>query len=365
MQIECVKEKLGEAISKAEKVTGKNLTLPVLSNVLLEVKKEGLFIRATNLDVGVELFVPGKVAIEGSVVVPGNVLQSLIQNITDTKVELQKVENTLLVSSKNTSTTIKTISGEDFPTIPKVTMRESFSLDTEDFLLGIRSVWYAASVASMKPELSSVFITHDENTVIFVATDSFRLAEKKVTVRKVQAFSEILIPVKNIIDITKILEGVTGEITIQIAEGQIALQTEGVYLTSRLVEGNFPDYKQIIPKETKTTTTILKQDLLSGVRTANIFSDKFNKITFHIEPSNKKLYFETKNTDLGENTTTTKATLEGEDVMLSFNNKYIVDSLQSITADSLYLLCSGEGKPMIIKGVTDKTFLYLAMPMSG
>ena len=176
-----------------------------------------------------------------------------------------------------------------------------FRSQTKDFLEGVRSVWYAASVSSMKPELSSVFLTHNEDEVVFVATDSFRLAEKKIRVKKLQKFSDILIPVKNIIDIIKILDGLGDEVLVQISEDQIALQLEGVYITSRLVEGNFPDYKQIIPKETKTTIKILKQDLLSGLKTANIFSDRFNKITFHIEPQNKKLSLKTKNSDVGEN----------------------------------------------------------------
>ena len=204
MKIECVKEKLQEAVSKVEKVTGKNLTLPILSNVYLEVKKDSLIIKSTNLNVGVEINIPGKTSKTGSVVVSGNILQSLVQNIVDPKITLEKIENTLLVSSKNTSTTIKTVPGEDFPSIPTITMRESFSIQTKDFLEGVRSVWYAASVSSMKPELSSVFLTHNEDEVVFVATDSFRLAEKKIRVKKLQKFSDILIPVKNIIDIIKI-----------------------------------------------------------------------------------------------------------------------------------------------------------------
>jgi len=365
MKIECVKEKLQEAVSKAEKVTGKNLTLPILSNVYLEVKKDNLLIRATNLDVGVELSVPGKVFKTGSVVVSGQVLHSLIQNISDSKIRLEKNQETLLVSSENTSTTIKTVPGEDFPSIPNVSMRESFSLETKEFLEGVHSVWYAASISSMKPELSSVFITNQDEQVVFVATDSFRLAEKKIRASKIKKFSDILVPVKNIIDISKVLEGLEGDLLVQIAEGQISFQTQSVYITSRLIEGNFPDYKQIIPKETKTTTTLLKQDLLGGLKTANIFSDKFNKITFNIEPKNKKFYLETKNTEVGENTTMIQASLSGEGVKLNFNNKYVVDSLQSIPTDSLKLSFSGEGKPMVIQGVGEKTFLYLAMPMSG
>lgn len=364
MKIECVQEKLSTAVSKAEKITGKHVTLPILTNLLLEVTKEGLTIRATNLDVGVELSVQGKVLDTGSVVVPGNIFQSLVQNISDQKVVLEKVENTLLVSSENTSTTIKTIPGEDFPSIPRITMKESFSIHVDEFLSGVKSVWYAASLSSMKPELSSVYMTHNEDEVVFVATDSFRLAEKKIRVKKVQEFSDVLVPVKNVIDITKILEGYSGDIIVQIAEGQIGLEVDGVYVTSRLVEGNFPDYNQIIPKETTTTATVLKQDLVTSLRTAHIFSDKFNTITFHVEPSNNKLFFETKNSDIGENTTGIRATLEGQDVSLNFNNKYVIDSFQSISSDSLKLLFNGEGKPMIIRGVSDTTFLYLVMPMS-
>ncbi len=365
MKIECVKEKIQEAISKADKVTSKNATLPILANIFLEVKSDGLVVKATNLDVGVELVVSGKVTSTGSVVVSGHTLHSLVQNITDSKITLESTEQTLLVSSQNTSTTIKTVPGDDFPSIPTIAMRESFSINISDFLEGIKSVWYAASSSSMKPELSSVFITSTDDEVVFVATDSFRLAEKKIRAKKVQKFSDILLPVKNITDIVKVLDGVDEQTFVQISEGQIAFKTDEIYITSRLVEGNFPDYKQIIPKENTTTATVLKQDLLNGIRTAHIFSDKFNKITFHIEPTQKKMYVETKNTDVGENTTTIKASLDGNDISMHFNNKYIVDSLQAIPTDSIKLSCSIDTKPMVITGVSDNSFLYLAMPMSS
>ncbi|MCI5108667.1 MAG: DNA polymerase III subunit beta [Candidatus Pacebacteria bacterium] len=365
MKIQCVKEKLQIAISKAEKITGKNLTLPILSNILLEVKKDNLVISSTNLDIGIEITVPGKVTETGKVVVPGNVLYSLVHTLTDPKITLETKDQTLHISSDNTSTTIKTVSDEDFPSIPNIPSRESFEMNTEGFLDGIRSVFYAASVSNMKPELSSVYITSDEGNVIFVATDSFRLAEKKIKSKKTPNFQDILIPVKNVVEIIKTLDGVSGDLSIQISEGQLTLRTEEIYLTSRLVDGNFPDYKQIIPKEVSTNATVLKQDFMNSLRTANIFSDKFNKIKFKVSPKEKQFVLQTKNTDLGENTTLIDAAFSGEEIELNFNHKYIVDSFQSIYSDSISLDFNGEGKPMIIKGVSDSNFLYLAMPMSN
>lgn len=365
MKIQCIKEKLESAISKAEKVVGKNLTLPILSNIHFEVDKDGLRVSSTNLDIGILITIPGKVEKTGKVVVPGNTLYSLIHTLDDSKINLEHKDQTLHVSSDNTSTTIKTVSDEDFPSIPTIPSRESFKMNTEDFINGLKSVFFAASVSNMKPELSSVYITHNDDGVIFVATDSFRLAEKRVKNKNVSNFEDVLVPVKNVVEIIKILDGVSGELEIQISEGQITLETTEIYITSRLVEGNFPDYKQIIPKESTTNATLLKQDLLGALRTANIFADKFNKINFKISPSGKKFVLQTKNTDVGENTTLVDAALSGDDVELNFNHKYVVDSFQSIYTDSVSLDFSGEGKPMVIRGISDNSFLYLAMPMSN
>jgi len=364
MKIECIKEKLLHTVSSAEKVTGKNLTLPILSSLLLVAKKNTLTVRATNLDLGLEVTIPVKVIEEGSVVVPGNILSGLLANTQEEKVVLETIDGGLAVSTKNTGSTIKTLPPEDFPLIPRIETGFIFELDAATFSLGLSSVWYSAAVTSMKPELASVYLYSDKDELIFVATDSFRLAEKKVSMKKNTDIGTILLPFKNIPEIIRFLDATKGNVSLSVDGGQVSFSRDGGYLVSRVIEGTFPDYRQIVPKESKTEAIVLKQDFLGALKLAHVFSDSFNQVSVRIVPGEKLFEMTTKNASLGENHTNVEAALKGEDMTLSFNYKYIIDCFQSIKSDSLTLSFQGPGKPMVIQGVSDKTFLYIVMPMN-
>src|SRR3989338_1645307 len=179
MKAECVQEKLQKILSQAEKISGKHLNLPVLSCVLLEAKKGRLTVRSTNLDLGFEGEVPAKIDEEGVLAVPGGLLSSFVSNLIGEKnVRLKGDVNTLSVITSKNRTTIKCLPPEDFPTIPGVSRDHCFEVYAGDFVKGLKAVWYSSSISSVKPELSSVFIYPEEGSVVFAATDSFRLAEK-------------------------------------------------------------------------------------------------------------------------------------------------------------------------------------------
>jgi len=364
MKIECVKEKIVSSVILAEKVTGKNLTLPILSCIHLKASGSELTIKATNLDLGIEIVIPVKVIEEGSVVVSGSVLVGLLQNLQDDKVTLESVEGNLVFSTKTTTTSLKTLPDEDFPLIPKVDSNKTVSLEVNLLVTGLKSVWYSAAVTSMKPELSSVYIYCEEESIVFAATDSFRLAEKRVPVKKGKDFGSILIPFKNIPEIIRTLEMIKGEVTVHFDANQIAFEHNGLYLVSRVIDGTFPDYKQIVPKEFKTEVIILKQDLLSALKLSNIFSDNFNQVSMRVIPEEKLFEITTKNTMIGENKNNLDAVLKGEDIVISFNYKYIIDCFQSIHSDSLTLSFQGLSRPVMIRGISDKSFMYIVMPMN-
>jgi len=364
MKIECVKEKIVSSVILAEKVTGKNLTLPILSCIHLKASGSELTIKATNLDLGIEIVIPVKVIEEGSVVVSGSVLVGLLQNLQDDKVTLESVEGNLVFSTKTTTTSLKTLPDEDFPLIPKVDSNKTVSLEANLLVTGLKSVWYSAAVTSMKPELSSVYIYCEEESIVFAATDSFRLAEKRVPVKKGKDFGSVLIPFKNIPEIIRTLEMIKGEVTVHFDANQIAFEHNGLYLVSRVIDGTFPDYKQIVPKEFKTEVIILKQDLLSALKLSNIFSDNFNQVSMRVIPEEKLFEITTKNTMIGENKNNLDAVLKGEDIVISFNYKYIIDCFQSIHSDSLTLSFQGLSRPVMIRGISDKSFMYIVMPMN-
>ncbi len=368
MKIECLKDKFSWAITRSEKVTGKNMTLPVLSCLLLEASKNNLVIKATNLDLGIEINIPVKTEKEGVVAVPGNVLSNFISNINgDKNVKMEFVDGNLLINTGSTSTTIKSYPHEDFPTIPKISEEKSFKINSLEFSKGLKSVWYSSAISSMKPELSSIYIYQDDSSgdIVFVATDSFRLAEKRIKTKKpLKDFNQILIPFKNVAEIIRILDDVKDEVLVCLDKNQISFSHENIYLTSRVIDGVFPDYKQIIPKEFKTEVILLKQDLLNSLKVANIFSDNFNQINIKVSPQTKTFELMTKNSNVGENINKMEAVITGEEVAINFNYKYIVDCFQSIDSDSVSLNFNGLNRPVVIRGVSDKSFMYLVMPMN-
>jgi len=365
MKIECIKEQLEEALNKADKIAGKNTTLPVLSGLYLDARDNTLTVKATNLDLGVSIKIPVKVTEPGIVVVPAHVVTSFISSLTkDRSITLTTKDQVVEIKTASTKTNLKTLSSEEFPIIPEIGDDNVFTIPARDFVFGIRSVIYAAAVGSVKPELSSIAITHEGEFLTFAATDSFRLAEKKVRIKNMPHFKQILIPQKNALEIIKIFDKGEDEISISIEEHQLALRSGGVYLTSRIIEGNFPDYRQIIPKQTTTSAVLLKQDLVNSLKTSLIFSDSFNQLTLKLNPISKTFEIETKNSTLGESTHNLEAVIDGEEISINVNHRYFTDCFQSITADSLTLSFSGQAKPILVSGIGDQSFLYLVMPMN-
>jgi DNA polymerase-3 subunit beta len=367
MKIECLKEKLAEAVSRTEKVSSKNATLPVLKCLLFNADKGNLEIRATNLDVGIECTLPIKVEEGGTVAILGSVLSSFLSNLGNSKTIKITTEGdgSVKVSSEKTTTTIKTLDAGDFPGLPHVENPITFEIDVESFVEGLRAVWYSSATTSIKPELSSVRVYQDEGELVFVATDGFRLAEKRIKTKSLPDFNHILIPVKNVGEIIRLLDGVRGSATLSVDQGQIEIVIDSMRIVSRTIDGNFPDYRAILPKEYSTEAKILKQDLLHTLKLSNLFSDSFNQISFSVSKDEKKIDISSKNKDLGEHMSNVDAGVTGEDIAVQFNFKYLNDCLSSIKGDSVLFSFAGKGKPIVVTGASDKSFLYLMMPMNG
>ncbi len=365
MNIECIKEKLEYAISKADRITGKNITLPILSTILLEAHDSLLTVKATNLDLGIEITLPVKVITPGSVAVSGAILHNFISNLhNDKNISLEVVGGNLKVSTKHSQSLIKSFPVDEFPIIPKVASDTPLKFNINDILKGLKSVFYSASPSTIRPALSSVLIFSEEDSVVFAATDSFRLAEKKVHVKKHKEFNQILLPWKNVTEIIRSFDGMSGEIDVLLSTNQIAFVSGDMYITSRVIDAVFPEYKQLIPKEMKTEVTVLKQDLINALKVSNIFLDKFNRVSFEVSSTKKMFSITTRNTDVGENVQTIDAVIKGEDLTINFSYKYVVDCFQSIESDSVTLSFVDPNRPMVITPVSDNSFTYLVMPMN-
>ncbi len=365
MKIEILKDKILDAVSQTERIAGKHVTLPILSFIVIESKKDRVVVKATNLDVGVEIDVPAKVIEEGVVALSGVLLKAFLSNVTQSKsVTLETSDGTCTVSALGNKATFNTMSPEDFPVIPQVVEGNTFEIGSRELILGLRSVVWSSAVTTIKPELSSVYIYEDSGDLVFVATDSFRLAEKRVQVKKIQGFEPILIPFKNVLEIVRVFENSNENLVLVVSKNQLSITTSNTHLSSRVIDGNFPDYRQIIPKEFSTKSVVLKSDLVNALKLGSIFSNSFNQLTMNFNIKDKTLSFITKNNEVGESEQSIKGTFEGEDISLSFNYKFIMDCLSSIESDSVSLKVAGQGRPIIINPSNSNSFTYLVMSMN-
>ena len=366
MKLECVKLNLKDALLVAERFTGKQLSLPVLRYVLFIAAERSLKLRATNLDLGIEIELPARVEKEGVIAIPADTLGNFLSNLPNEKnVTIEQVGEHLTISGSSYSTLIKGFGYEDFPTLPFVTKGITFDIDAQALLSGFRATQYAVAISDIKPEFASIYCYTDEQTLVMVATDSSRLAEKRIALKKTPEHLSILIPGKNVIELTRALEKVNETITVCATKNQISFHTEQIHITSRLVDGMFPDYKQIIPKEYTTEAVILRQDLIDRLKLTTVFSGKLQQVRLKIYPEEKLLEIESRNDEIGETSHQIDATLKGENVEFLLNQRFLVDVLSYLSVDSIMLLGSGSGRPLVIKGIGDHTFTYLVMPMKG
>jgi DNA polymerase-3 subunit beta len=362
MKVTCNVEKLKNAVTLADRMTGKNMTLPILNAILLIAEGNTIKIRSTNLNVGIELEIPANIEQEGSVVLKGDVVANVCNNISGTTDVVLTLENdNLMMKAQKTTTIIKALPAEEFPILPVV---EGEHIEIKRAILeeGIRSVYFAAATTDIKPEIASIYLYSESETLYIVATDSFRLAEKKIVIKGLPDISKILIPYKNINDVLRALE-VCGE-TVRIAytRNQIAFSGNGVYFTSRLIDGGFPPYQLIIPKEEVTSVVVMKQDLINTLKLSTVFTDKFFQVVFSIDPTQKQFTITSKNSDIGSASSTVDAVIKGDVIEVVCNLKYFLDVFQAVTGDSMSLSFTTPQKPIVIRSVTDTNFLYLLMP---
>jgi len=331
----------------------------------LIAENNSLTLRSTNLHIGVEINIPVKITTPGTIAVRLDVFAQIIGTLkNEHKIILETNETTLLINTEKSYMEIKLFPDIDFPTLPRIEDGVDFKIPSNVFIDGVRSVLYSASVSEIKPEISSVYIYTENNELVFVATDSFRLAEKRMVVEGVSDFPGIIIPIKNIQDCIKVLSGVDEVVNFSLGKNQLSIESSNIYFTSRIIDGNYPNYKQIIPQVFKTEAIVLKDELTQSLRLINVFSDNFNQIKIQISKEKGIVTLNSRNTDIGENNTTISSAVTGDDIEVFMNHKYLSDVLSVIGSDSLSFSFSEKNKPCVLRGVGDLDFLYLIMPMN-
>lgn len=362
MHIKVEHQKFKEALELVARVSTKHVTLPVLQCVLLDASQNTLTIKATNLEIGIEATIDTTETEPGTVAVPAHTLLATISLITQRTITIKLEGETLKVFGGGSSSKINTVSHEEFPTIPKLTEKPQ-ELNGKTFAAGVKTVAFAASQSSIKPELGSVYIFQKkEHSLTFVATDSFRLMEKTAPQQGILFEDAILIPQRNALELARVCEVVEQNPKLHVAENQCALTFDNIYITSRLTSGNFPDYEQIIPKEYKTHATLLTKDLSQSLKKTNIFLNKYMQLTFTI--TERDITLSAQSGEVGSTEEALNASVEGEEITLNFNQRYITEAIPYIVDDSVTLHFAGIGRPMVMESVHDRSLRYLVMPMN-
>jgi len=359
------KKEFGEAVGTVSRFAErKSATLPVLSGIALIAGDDGIKLRATNLETGIDLRVEGTIKTPGVIAVPATVLREITSSLSGTgSLTLEHAGDTVVISSEGGRSTIKTLPYEDFPVLPlpeAPTAKFSLAGDALRDLVG--AVVSCASTSTVRPELASVLFSAEGGVLKAVATDSFRLAEKKASVSGTVPPFSMLIPAKNAVEVLQALP--SGSVDVVIDDHQAAFFWKEGVVTTRLVSASYPDYTQIIPKAFISEATVLRKDFESVLRRVSVFSDTFQKVRMSFRPTDKTLAFSARNNDVGESAESVAGAVTGEAVELSFNHRYLNAPLSLIESDSITISASGIGRAAVIRGTGDVSFLYLVMPMN-
>ncbi len=368
MKIYIQKEHLEQALSDITRVAQPNHQNQTLQGVRVSVKPHLVIFQATNIEMSVEVRTPGEsedIQQDTSFVIPARVFYDVVKLLHTGEVVLSFTNTTCSIQTKKGTVQLTLLPTQDFPPLPQAQSKIQYSLPKELFIQGVQSVVYAASNSTIKPELASVLVYTEGSSLVFVATDSFRLAEKKIPFISEDEFPTTLIPVKNAQEIISFLQNSKNDSISCIVDEDMCVFTTGtITLSSRLTSGTFPEYRKIIPKQFHTECIALKEDVVGVLKKAAVVSDASKQVTIAVQLEEKSVVCTSKNSTTGEMSEGITATIEGQSLSLNFNQKYMIDCFQSIPVDSVKLSFAGPSKPLIIQGVSDGSFLYVVMPMN-
>jgi DNA polymerase-3 subunit beta len=380
MKILSTTENFKKGILTAEKIIGKNLTLPILSNILLEAEKGRLKVSATNLEIGIICLLRAKVEKEGKIAVPGRIIGSFISNIADNeKIAAEVKDHTLYLTYQGNKASIKGLDAKDFPLIPKPQTEPILEIESQSFQESAVKILPCAATTETRQELTGVFMGFEENKLTLAATDSFRLAEATIKLKDekpndiyqkyIAKNSSIIIPAKTLQEVARSIGPESGKLKIYIGENQIFFEVDETLFISRLIDGKYPEYKQVIPKEFLAGLRLKKDDLLRAVRVASIFSDsKSREVKLRVKEGEKKIKIEAQSVESGENMTEVESVslLKGSAV-IAFNNRYLIDGLNTLSSEEIYIGFNDSFGPVILREIVGEKiredFLHIIMPI--
>jgi DNA polymerase III subunit beta len=375
MKLICTQENLLQALNALDRVVGKQSSLPILSNFLFETEKGRLKISATNLEIGILVYVGAKIESEGKIAVPARILSQFVQNLVSGEVlELEVKDRHLLVKGGSSEMRIKVLDGKDFPIIPQYKKEYPLTLPAQKVKQALGRLLFCVSTNESRVELTGVQMFFEEKQLSLAATDSFRLAEEVISytenAQQGEQSTSIIIPTHTLQEIGRSLSPETDEIKMAIEENQLFFELGNIQIVSRIINGKFPDYKQIIPKDFQVKVSLEKEALLRSLKIASTLSSyTAGEIALVLNPQEKTATVIARSQEMGENQSVITAEfIEGvSPLTLVFNPRYLIEGLGAFGDKKILFLANTAASPAMFQTseVTEsgESYVYVMMPI--
>lgn len=364
MKIKCTQHDLSSALAIVNRAVSSNNTLPVLNNIRLFAEKGELKLSATNLEIAINATVMAEVEREGSITVPAKSIAAYIGLLKNEMLELELSGTDLLIKSTGSDTNMKGIPSDEFPLLPKIDSGITLFLPADAVRNAIDMVAFAASTNISRPVLTGIFWQMSGDSMKLAATDSYRLAEKTMVLEEnIEEDVKFILPAKTAQELSKILGMLDCEtLEMRIGKGQIVFTANGVELTSRLIEGNFPDYEKILPTESKTKANILTDDLTLALKKMSVIvRDNNNNVKLSV--GSGKVSIVSDETQVGYGNSDLEAETNGDTQETALNASYVLEVLSHLKDDRVYLGLNDGLSPVKVEPAEESGYVHIIMPL--
>lgn len=365
MKFSTLTQNLQKNLSFVHHAVSSRSQLPILLNLLLEVKEGKLVVSATDLEIGIQTEQEIRVEEQGAATVPARQFTELVAALPEGKIEVEKKGNTLEVRGVKTKSTFQTLPKEEFPKLYEERGEKVISIEQQELLRKLARVVFAASQDVGRPALTGVLFRREKDGMLFVSTDGYRLSLQRHAVENgdaTQDDKEILIPVRVLKEVFSLRD--TGEVSFFLSrkQNQIVVSQNNATIVGRLIEGGFPDFAKIIPSSVETKSVFDREELLRAIKTGLIFAREAANIV-RLSVKKDGIVVSANTPSVGENTVEVEARATGEENEIAFNGRYLLDILGSIEEEEMVFEMTGPLNPGVFKIKDDESFLHLIMPI--
>lgn len=362
MKLSINRTELSNALSIVMKGVSTRSTLPVLSGILIEAVGDKIILQATDLELSIQYSVAALVEEEGKTVVPGKLFSEIVKNLPDAAVHVEATEDQAFITCDTSSFSIRALNAEDFPGFPRVETHQQIEIPFQQFSTMVKRVSRVVSKDESRAILTGVLVELEDSELKMVATDSYRLALAKTRVESETAEFSAVIAGTFLNDVCSVLT-TEADVTLGLAENQIIITCENTLFINRRIEGNYPNYRQLLPEDYNTRATIELPALTSSVKRAAILSSSSAPMRFDLNNATQTIQIFVNSSDVGSVQETISCELVGDDVEIAFNSAYVTDGLSAIRGEKVHFDVQSSMKPGIFRTVDGDEYLYLIMPV--